>query len=88
MPVSLRRVARLFGAYRARLSLLLALIFLAAGLGVVSPFLLREVLDNAIPQAKHDAAGRARAGDDRAVGDHERDRGRADAGSQTRSASA
>jgi ATP-binding cassette subfamily B protein len=49
-PVSLRRVARLFGAYRARLSLLLALIFLAAGLGVVSPFLLREVLDNAIPK--------------------------------------
>jgi ATP-binding cassette, subfamily B, bacterial len=49
-PVSLRRVARLFRAYRPRLSLLLALIFLAAGLGVVSPFLLREVLDNAIPK--------------------------------------
>jgi ATP-binding cassette subfamily B protein len=49
-PVSLRRVARLFVAYRARLGLLLALIFLAAGLGVISPFLLREVLDNAIPK--------------------------------------
>src|SRR5262249_24512444 len=49
-PVSLRRVGRLFAPYRARLSGLLALIFLAAGLGVVSPFLLREVLDTAIPQ--------------------------------------
>ena len=48
-PVSLRRVARLFVPYRLRLGVLLALIFLAAGLGVVSPFLLREVLDTAIP---------------------------------------
>jgi ATP-binding cassette subfamily B protein len=48
--VSLRRVSRLFGPYRARLSGLLALIFLAAGLGVISPFLLRGVLDTAIPQ--------------------------------------
>jgi ATP-binding cassette, subfamily B, bacterial len=45
----LRRVARLFRPYRVRLSGLLALIFLAAGLGVISPFLLREVLDTAIP---------------------------------------
>jgi ATP-binding cassette subfamily B protein len=48
-PVSLRRVSRLFGPYRMRLSGLLALIFLGAGLGVISPFLLRGVLDNAIP---------------------------------------
>jgi ATP-binding cassette subfamily B protein len=47
--VSLNRVARLFAPYRLRLSGLLALIFLSAGLGVVSPFLLREVLDKAIP---------------------------------------
>ena len=40
-PVSLRRVARLFAPYRRRLGVLLALIFLAAGLGVISPFLLR-----------------------------------------------
>jgi ATP-binding cassette subfamily B protein len=51
-PVSLRRVARLFGPYRTRLSGLLTLIFVAAGLGVISPFLLREVLDRALP--KHD----------------------------------
>ena len=49
-PVSLRRIGRLFRPYRARLSLLLALIFLAAGLGVISPFLLRGVLDTAIPK--------------------------------------
>jgi len=48
-PVSLRRVSGLFAAYRPRLGALLALIFLAAGLGVVSPFLLRGVLDTAIP---------------------------------------
>jgi ATP-binding cassette, subfamily B, bacterial len=48
-PVSLRRIARLFGPYRPRLGLLLGLIFLSAGLGVVSPFLLREIINNAYP---------------------------------------
>ncbi len=48
-PVSLRRIGRLFAPYRARLGALLALIFLAAGLGVISPFLLRGVLDTAYP---------------------------------------
>jgi len=45
-----RRIARLFGPYRKRLSAVLALIVLSAGLGIVSPFLLREVLDTAIPR--------------------------------------
>jgi ATP-binding cassette subfamily B protein len=53
-PVSLRRVSGLFAPYRARLGALLALIFLSAGLGVISPFLLRGVLDTAIP--RHDTA--------------------------------
>jgi ATP-binding cassette subfamily B protein len=52
--VSLRRISSLFRPYRTRLSGLLALIFVAASLGVVSPFLLREVIDTAIPQ--HDTA--------------------------------
>jgi ATP-binding cassette subfamily B protein len=52
-PVSLRRVGALFGPYRARLSGLLSLIFLSAGLGVISPFLLREFINKAYPQ--HDA---------------------------------
>src|SRR5436190_12746738 len=45
----LRRIARLFRPYRARLGAVLALILLSAGLGMVSPFLLRQVLDTAIP---------------------------------------
>src|ERR1700704_2324721 len=44
-----RRIARLFRPYRARLSAVLALILVSAGLGMVSPFLLRQVLDTAIP---------------------------------------
>ena len=43
-----RRIIRLFGPYRARLGLVGTLIVFSAGLGVVSPFLLRAVLDTAI----------------------------------------
>src|SRR2546421_733252 len=46
----LRRIARLFRPYRRRLTAVLALILFSAGLGMVSPFLLRQVLDTAIPQ--------------------------------------
>jgi ATP-binding cassette, subfamily B, bacterial len=48
-PVSLGRVGRLFLPYRVRLGGLLALIFVSAGLGVVNPFLIRGVLDDAFP---------------------------------------
>ena len=51
-PVSLRRVRRLFAPYKARLGGLLALIFLSAGLGVISPFLLRGIINTAYP--RHD----------------------------------
>ena len=44
------RIARLFKPYRARLSSVLALIGLSAGLSMISPFLLRAVLDDAIPE--------------------------------------
>jgi len=47
----LRRIARPFAPYRGRLAAVLALIAVSAGLGMASPFLLREVLDVAIPQA-------------------------------------
>ncbi|MFL5824930.1 MAG: ABC transporter ATP-binding protein [Thermoleophilaceae bacterium] len=47
--VPLNRIARLFRPYRGRLSVLLMLIVVAAGVGVISPFLLRAVLDDAIP---------------------------------------
>jgi ATP-binding cassette subfamily B protein len=49
-PVSLRRVGHLFGPYRARLGALLSLIVFTSGLEVISPFLLRGVIDTAIPQ--------------------------------------
>ena len=48
-PVALRRIAALFKPYRLRLGGLLTLIFLSAGLGVISPFLLRRILDTALP---------------------------------------
>jgi ATP-binding cassette subfamily B protein len=44
------RIARLFRPYRARLSAVAALIGLSALAGVASPFLLRAVLDQAIPE--------------------------------------
>ena len=47
--VPLRRVARLFVPYRRRLTVLVTMIAISAGIGVISPFLLRAVLDNAIP---------------------------------------
>jgi len=45
-----RRIARLFRPYRGRLAAVLALILVSAGLGMLSPFLLRAVLDEAIPE--------------------------------------
>ena len=49
-----RRVARLFRPYRGRLAAVLALIAVSAGLGMVSPFLLRDILDEAIPEKDRD----------------------------------
>ena len=46
----LRRIARLFRPHRGRLGAVLGLIGVSAGLGMVSPFLLRDVLDTAIPE--------------------------------------
>jgi len=45
-----RRIVRLFRTYRARLAAVSGLILVSASLGVISPFLLREVLDVAIPE--------------------------------------
>ncbi|MGZ4389795.1 MAG: ABC transporter ATP-binding protein [Gaiellaceae bacterium] len=46
---NLRRVAGLFKPYRLRLGTVLVLIAISSLLGIVSPFLLRAVLDKAIP---------------------------------------
>jgi ATP-binding cassette subfamily B protein len=45
-----KRIGRLFRPYRLRLGFVLGLIAISAGLGMVTPFLLREVLDVAIPK--------------------------------------
>ncbi|HEX5468634.1 MAG TPA: ABC transporter ATP-binding protein [Gaiellaceae bacterium] len=47
---NLRRVTRLFGPYRARLAAVLALIGLSALLSIVSPFLVRDIFDKALPE--------------------------------------
>jgi ATP-binding cassette subfamily B protein len=47
---NLRRIGRLFRPYRRRLAHVCGLLLLSAGLGAVSPFLLRAVLDEAIPE--------------------------------------
>jgi ATP-binding cassette subfamily B protein len=47
--VPVRRVAGLFVGYRRRLAGLVALLVLQAGVSVSAPFLLREILDRAIP---------------------------------------
>jgi len=46
---NLRSVGRLFRPYRRSLAAVTGLILVSAGLGMVSPFLLRAVLDQAIP---------------------------------------
>jgi ATP-binding cassette subfamily B protein len=49
-----RRITALFSPYRARLGAVLGLIAVSAVLGMVSPFLLRDVLDEAIPRKDRD----------------------------------
>jgi ATP-binding cassette subfamily B protein len=43
------RILRLFSPYRGRLAVVLGLIVIASGLSMISPFLLRAVLDTALP---------------------------------------
>ncbi|HVF78720.1 MAG TPA: ABC transporter ATP-binding protein [Solirubrobacteraceae bacterium] len=50
MSPQTRRIARLFRPYKARLGAVLGLIGISAVLGMFTPFLLREVLDTAIPR--------------------------------------
>jgi ATP-binding cassette, subfamily B, bacterial len=47
---NLRRIVRLFNPYRTRLGATMGLILVSAAIGVISPFLLRAVLDTAIPE--------------------------------------
>ncbi|HEY2225982.1 ABC transporter ATP-binding protein [Actinomycetospora sp.] len=48
--VSLRRIARLFAPHRYSLVIVIAVIVVSSIVGLASPFLLREVIDVALPQ--------------------------------------
>jgi ATP-binding cassette subfamily B protein len=52
-PTQTRRILRLFYPYRLRLSGLLAMIVISAGISLISPFLLRDLLDNVLSQGSH-----------------------------------
>ncbi|MEU7489197.1 ABC transporter ATP-binding protein [Streptomyces sp. NPDC042319] len=51
-PVQLRRILRLFRPYRGRLAVVGLLVAAASLVSVASPFLLREILDVAIPERR------------------------------------
>ncbi|WP_189826408.1 ABC transporter ATP-binding protein [Streptomyces finlayi] len=51
-PAEVRRILRLFHPYRFRLALVGLLVGASSLVGVASPFLLREILDVAIPQGR------------------------------------
>ncbi|WP_432106709.1 ABC transporter ATP-binding protein [Streptomyces sp. AA1529] len=51
-PAQVRRILRLFRPYRARLTLVGLLVAASSLVSVASPFLLREILDVAIPQQR------------------------------------
>ncbi|MFD7613957.1 ABC transporter ATP-binding protein [Streptomyces sp. NPDC059828] len=51
-PAELRRILRLFRPYRSRLALVGLLVGASSLVSVASPFLLREILDTAIPQGR------------------------------------
>ncbi|MFT2016337.1 ABC transporter ATP-binding protein [Streptomyces sp. 796.1] len=51
-PAQVRRILRLFRPYRGRLALVGALVAASSLVTVASPFMLREVLDTAIPEGR------------------------------------
>ncbi|WP_149182920.1 ABC transporter ATP-binding protein [Streptomyces sp. TRM49041] len=51
-PAQIRRILRLFRPYRGRLAFVGLLVGASSLVGVASPFLLREILDTAIPQGR------------------------------------
>src|SRR5690606_12254093 len=57
-----RRVLALFRPYRGTLAVVLSLIVIGAAAGVVSPFLIRETVDVALPDKRPDVLGAAVAG--------------------------
>jgi ATP-binding cassette, subfamily B, bacterial len=52
-PNQTRRILRLFHPYRIRLAGLLGMIVISAGISLISPFLLRDLLDNVLSQGSN-----------------------------------
>ena len=52
-PVELRRIARLFVPHRAVLGLVVLLIVASSAIGLAQPFLVRHVIDRALPRHDH-----------------------------------
>ncbi|GLF95598.1 ABC transporter ATP-binding protein [Streptomyces yaizuensis] len=61
-PVDIRRILRLFVPYRGRIALVALLVGASALVSVASPFLLREILDTAIPEGRTGLLGLLAAG--------------------------
>ncbi|MEJ5943786.1 ABC transporter ATP-binding protein [Pseudokineococcus basanitobsidens] len=61
-PVSLRRVAGLFAAHRAQIAVVVALIVTSSAVALATPFLVRLVIDDALPQQDLGLLGWAVAG--------------------------
>ncbi|MFE3992096.1 ABC transporter ATP-binding protein [Streptomyces goshikiensis] len=51
--IPLRRILRLFAGYRGRLAGVFSLIIISAVLGMISPFLLRGIMDVALPERRN-----------------------------------
>ena len=77
-PVSLRRIARLFAPHRATLAVVVALIVLSSAVSLAQPFLVRHVIDVALPAPGRTPAGAVRRRDAGRRGGERRDRRRAD----------
>ena len=52
-PTQTRRIMALFRPYRRRLAGLLGMIVISAGISMISPFLLRDLLDNVLSQGSN-----------------------------------
>jgi ATP-binding cassette subfamily B protein len=49
-PVSLRRIARLLAPFKARLAVVIGLIVVSSAIGLAQPFLVRHLIDDALPR--------------------------------------
>src|SRR4249919_2599799 len=53
-PVSLRRIARLFAPFRWQMGVVIALIVASSVISLANPFIIRKLIDDALPQQNVD----------------------------------